>query len=380
MIYLDNSATTFPKPPQVIRAVDEAMRQYGFNPGRGGYRQSLRTAQKVYEIRGRIRRFFNVFDDTGVIFTSGCTEALNMALKGVLKKGDHVVISSLEHNAVLRPLYKMSESGEISYSIAAVVPGDDEQTLQNFREAINRRTKLFVCTHASNVFGTRLPTERLCALAHSNGILFCLDAAQSAGVFDIDMERDRYDFVCCAGHKYLYGPMGIGLLLLGNNNLIETLREGGTGSESSSLAMPRYYPDRLEAGTVNIPGIFGLGAGIGFVAQKGVSAIYYKEMKLIDSLCRQLKSVKGVTVFRDDLRADRSAPVLSLTVDGKDNEEIARKLSERAGICVRGGLHCAPLAHESVGTADTGTVRVAPSTFTTENDIRILTNSLRNLV
>lgn len=378
MIYLDNSATTYPKPPQVIRAVHEASSRYGFNPGRGGYRQSLKTAEKIYNVRTKAKDFFGVYDETGVIFTSGCTDALNTVIKGVLHKGDHVVISSLEHNAVVRPLYRLKEQGIITYSVAESGK-NDEETLQNFREKINSHTRLMICTHASNVFGSRLPVERLCALAHSNGILFCLDAAQSAGIFDIDLSRDGYDFVCCAGHKYLYGPMGIGLLLLGNDRIIDTLREGGTGSESSSFEMPRYYPDRMEAGTLNVPGIIGLGAGLSFVSRRGIDRIYRSESAWIRQLYRQLSSITSIKLYTEESKLDRNAPVLSFTVNGKDSEEIARILGESYDISVRGGLHCAPLAHQTVGTSETGTVRIAPSIFSTENDRLLLVNSLRKI-
>lgn len=378
MIYLDNSATTYPKPPQVIRAVHEASSRYGFNPGRGGYRQSLKTAEKIYNVRTKAKEFFGVYDETGVIFTSGCTDALNTVIKGVLHKGDHVVISSLEHNAVVRPLYRLKEKGIITYSVAESGK-NDEETLQNFREKINSHTCLMICTHASNVFGTRLPVERLCALAHSNGILFCLDAAQSAGIFDIDLSRDGYDFVCCAGHKYLYGPMGIGLLLLGNDRIIDTLREGGTGSESSSFEMPRYYPDRMESGTLNVPGIIGLGAGLSFVSRRGIDRIYRSESAWIRQLNRQLSSITSIKLYTEESKLDRNAPVLSFTVNGKDSEEIARILGESYDISVRGGLHCAPLAHQTMGTSETGTVRIAPSIFSTENDRLLLVNSLRKI-
>ena len=378
MIYLDNSATTYPKPPQVIRAVHEASSRYGFNPGRGGYRQSLKTAEKIYNVRTKAKEFFGVYDETGVIFTSGCTDALNTVIKGVLHKGDHVVISSLEHNAVVRPLYRLKEQGIITYSVAESGK-NDEETLQNFRERINSHTRLMICTHASNVFGTRLPVERLCALAHSNGVLFCLDAAQSAGIFDIDLSRDGYDFVCCAGHKYLYGPMGIGLLLLGNDRIIDTLREGGTGSESSSFEMPRYYPDRMEAGTLNVPGIIGLGAGLSFVSRRGIDRIYRSESAWIRQLYRQLSSITSIKLYTEESKLDRNAPVLSFTVNGKDSEEIARILGESFDISVRGGLHCAPLAHQTMGTSETGTVRIAPSIFSTENDRLLLVNSLRKI-
>lgn len=377
MIYLDNSATTYPKPPEVQRAVQSALRNFSFNPGRGGYRQSLTVAQKVFEARETVRSFFNLPTVESVIFTPGCTQALNMVIKGTLKRGDHVVISSLEHNAVARPLHQLQEKGWITYSVADVAVGDDEATLQNFRNAVNQKTRMFICTHASNVFGYRLPTERLCALAHSYQILFCLDAAQSAGVFPIDMQKDGYDFVCCAGHKYLYGPMGIGLLLLGNDSDVDSLIEGGTGSMSNELDMPDFYPDRLEAGTMNTAGVFGLQAGIRFVERMGMDHILQKEKKLIAVLYDRLKNYSQIRLYRNTVSEQYDAPVLSFTVEDVDSESVVRYLSEHGDIAVRGGLHCAPLAHRKMGTEDGGTVRISPSVFTNQADIQLLLNSLR---
>ncbi len=374
MIYLDNSATTYPKPLAIYQAVNNAVRMYGFNPGRGGYRQSIRASEKVFETRGIIKKFFNISSEENVIFTSGCTQSLNMVIKGVLKRGDHVVISSMEHNAVLRPVQKLSDNGIISYTVAEVT-ADNDETLENFRKAINNRTRLFICTHASNVFGIQLPVERLCALAHSYNIMFCLDAAQSAGVLPVDVQGDNYDFVCCAGHKYLYGPMGTGLLLINNDTLLDTLTEGGTGSQSAEAEMPLFYPDRLEAGTANIAGIIGLGAGVGFVSKRGIDNIYKKETRLIKALKERLNTLDKVTVYPNN----DGAPVLSFDMKGRNSEDIARYLSERSDIAVRSGLHCAPLAHKSMGTIDKGTVRISPSVFTTENDIKLLFNSLRKL-
>ena len=376
MIYLDNSATTYPKPPQVIRAVHSAVSTYSFNPGRGGYRQSIRTAQKVYETRETIADFFHAPSPESVIFTPGCTQSLNMVIKGVLKRGDHVVISSLEHNAVYRPLYQLSRMGEITFDIADVMIGDDEATIDHFRNAINQNTRMIICTHASNVIGCRLPTERLCALAHSYGILFCLDAAQSAGVFPIDMMSDGYDFVCCPGHKYLYGPMGIGLLLIGNDNTVEPLIAGGTGSVSAEPKMPDFYPDRLEAGTQNIAGILGLKAGVDFVRQRGIDRIRRKEQMMIDRLYRSLKHNDHLHFIGREGQEEVYAPVLAFTVDHTDSETFAEQLSQQYNIAVRGGLHCAPLAHKALHTSDRGVVRISPSVFTSSEEFNILRHAL----
>lgn len=378
MIYLDNSATTYPKPPEVIRAVNDAVRLYGFNPGRGGYRQSLQTAQKVYEAREMIADFFQAASPESVIFTPGCTHSLNMVIKGVLKPGDHVVISSLEHNAVVRPLYQLREKGLITFDCAEVMIGDNEATIENFRKVINQKTRLVICTHASNVFGYRLPVERLCALAHHYQILFCLDAAQSAGIFPIRMKDDGYDFVCCAGHKYLYGPMGIGLLLIGNDKDIKPLIAGGTGSLSAQMSMPDFYPDRLEGGTQNIPGIMGLKAGIDFVRKRGINNIYTKESRLLNRLYHSLKDSQHLRfIGRKDESVAAYAPVLAFFSDKIDSETIVRELSEQYHIALRGGLHCAPLAHEAIGTLENGAVRISPSIFTTEQELRLLRTALK---
>ncbi len=376
MIYLDNSATTFPKPASVIQAMNNASRNYSFNPGRGGYRQSLKASEIVYNTRSKVKSFFNALSEESVIFTYNCTHALNMAVKGVLNRGDHAVISSLEHNAVLRPIQRLADSGFITYTVAEVVPGDDEQTLDNFRKAINSRTRLFVCTHASNVFGIRLPVERLCALAHSYDIFFCLDAAQSAGLLDIDVSREKYDYVCCAGHKYLYGPMGTGILIVNNDTALKTLIEGGTGSESADSAMPLYYPDRLEAGTANVAGIAGLGAAIDYLSSKGIDNIVKRETRLVTGLKNKLQTIEGLKVYENY----DGVPVFSFSIDSFDSERVARYLSEHSDIAVRSGLHCAPLAHRQMGTLDSGTVRVAPGIFTTENDTQILFKTLRKMI
>ncbi len=379
MIYLDNAATTSPKPEIVIKEVNRALRHYSANPGRGGHSPSLAAAKAVFQTRSLVKDFFHASSEENVIFTSGCTHSLNTVIKGVLKQGDHVVISSLEHNAVLRPLYQLSQQGKIRYSIAKVTVGDDDATIDAFRSAINQHTRMLICTHASNVFGVRLPVERLCALAHSYGILFCLDAAQSAGVLDIDLAADGYDYVCCAGHKGLYGPAGIGLLLLNGGAPIAPLIEGGTGSESANLLMPDFYPDRLESGTLNIPGICGLGGGIRFIGQRGVNKIAEHEMRLIRMLYRNLSDTDRILLYTPQPDLSVSAPVLSFNIEGADSETVSEYLN-RHGVAVRAGLHCAPTAHESMGTVDSGTVRIAPSVFTTEHDIRLLLNAVKNFI
>ena len=336
---------------------------------------SMKAAQAVYKARSGLAAFFNVPQPENVIFTGNCTAALNTVIKGVLKPGDHVIISSMEHNSVLRPLESLKQRGVITYSIAKAGKTDDD-TVDAFRRAVNSRTRLIVCTHASNVFGTILPVRRLCALAHSYGILFCLDAAQSAGVLGIDMLDDGYDFVCCAGHKGLYGPMGTGLLLIRGGAVIDPLTEGGTGSASAEAVMPDYLPDRLESGTLNVPGIIGLSAGAGFVLQQGMESIYKKEIDHISYLHSALSSMKKIRLYTPHPHDRACAPVLSFAVDGADSETAAEYLSRDHGIAVRAGLHCAPLAHRHMGTEQGGTVRVAPSVFTTRRELQLFVNAL----
>ena len=374
MISLDNSATTYPKPDPVRRAVADAMVRFGANPGRAGHRMAMQTSEAVFRARETAAQFFHTDVET-VIFTPGCTQAINQALKGYLHSGDHAVISCLEHNAVYRPITAMQADG-VSFTVARVFPGDDDRTLESFASCIKSNTRLLVCTQASNVFGIRLPVERLAALAHEHGAAMLVDAAQSAGVVDIDLSRTPIDFLCCAGHKGLYGPMGTGLLIA--RERLDPIVEGGTGSQSASPFPPDEYPDRLEAGTPNTPGILGLAAGIRFVQQKTVARIFRHETALLTQLYRPLAHHPKLIWYGDPSQSDR-VPVLSLNVAGQSSEETAAQL-DRAGIAVRAGLHCAPLAHRWMGTADTGTVRVSVSAFSRPADINRLTQALRAVI
>ena len=339
---------------------------------------SVAASQLVYDTRSKLKDFFHARDVENVIFTPGCTASLNTVIKGVLQPGDHVVISSFEHNAVLRPLEKLRKNGTVTYTVAQVHT-DDEMTIASFREALNSRTRMIICTHASNVSGRILPVRRLCALAHANGILFCLDAAQSAGVLPIDLKDDGFDFVCCAGHKGLYGPMGTGVLLINCDTDLNTLIEGGTGSASADVSMPSYYPDRFESGTMNVPGMAGLGSGIDFIHHRGWNRIYEHEMRKMRLLYQHLAQNKRIHLYTPLPEDGVNAPVLSLNIDGIDCEKAAAILDERYQIAVRAGLHCAPLAHRSIGTLDTGTVRVAPSVFTTDEEIRRTAQALHKI-
>ncbi len=367
MIYLDNAATTWPKPLPVVRAMDEALRRYGANPGRGGHSMGLAASQEVYRCRETAARLFHLSDPSGVIFTLNCTMALNMVLKGLLRTGGRAVVSSLEHNAVMRPLNALSTSGPI-YDVARVAEGDDDATVEAFRRCIRPSTRVIVCTHASNVFGTRLPIRRLGQLAREYGLPFVVDAAQTGGVLPIDMEEDNIHFLCLAGHKGLYGPMGTGMLLCRGSYWLPPFIEGGTGSRSLELVQPSDLPDRLESGTPNTPGICGLRAGMELVLSRSPQRIARRESALMCRLYRRVKEVPRIRLYTGMPELERSAPVLSLNVEGYGSEKTAALLN-RQGIAVRAGLHCAPCAHQHYGTLPGGTVRFAPSLFTTEAEI-----------
>ena len=284
MIYLDNGATSFPKPLSVRQNVDISLKKFSANPGRSGHSLSLRAAKEIFECRKRLKELFNVNSEEEIIFTENCTMALNTVIFGLLSEGDHVLISSMEHNSVTRPLESLKDKG-VTYSTFDY-SYDDNETVDNVRNLIKPETKLVICTHASNVFGFRFPIERICALCHAYGILFCVDSAQSAGVFDIDVGTNQYDFVCMSGHKSLYGPMGTGVLILNNRNL-KPLLYGGTGTESVKKSQPEGLPEKFESGTQNMNGISGLKAGVDFVKNRGIKNIYNHEYKLAKAKSRR---------------------------------------------------------------------------------------------
>lgn len=370
MIYFDNGATTFPKPPAVEEAVLRAMRRYGANPGRSGHSMSLNTAVKVYECREAAADLFGAAEPEHVVFTHNCTHAINLAVKGILRPDDHVIISDMEHNSVLRPVHTLAERGIITYSVAKVSE-DEEETVAAFTELIQPNTRLIACIHGSNVWGIRLPVTRLGELARQCGILFLVDAAQTAGVVDIDVQRDSIDFLCAAGHKSLYGPSGTGLLVSALGNELDTLMEGGTGTMSADYSQPGDMPERLESGTVNTSGIIGLGAGIGYVKKMTIPVIYGHEMKLGGLIWERLNKMKGVRLYTRSLEKGVHLPVISFNIDGMPSEEVVGMLSDQ-GFALRGGLHCAPLAHRKMDTLRTGACRISIGAFNnTEQSLRL---------
>ncbi len=369
MIYLDNAATTFPKPAQVAVAMNRAMSKYGANPGRSGHDLSMAAAEEIYRCRETVADFFRADGPECVVFTLNCTQALNMVLKGFVKPGDHIVTSCLEHNAVSRPLQTLAHRVNVSFTEAQVTPGDNDATVDAFRQALKPNTSLIVCTHASNVWGIRLPVERIAALGREYGIPILVDAAQTAGVLPIDLADSGIDFLCTAGHKGLYGPMGTGILIAKNGEMLQTMIEGGTGTESASYLQPKTMPEHLESGTPNLAGIAGLRAGISFVRQKTVPVIFNHEMRLIAMLYDALAQNESITLYTPKPDLLHCVPVLSFNIAGKESEWVGQKLN-RAGIAVRAGLHCAPAAHKTMGTLQGGAVRIAPSVFTNESEVK----------
>lgn len=362
MIYFDNAATTFPKPRQVQQAVNSVFDRYGANPGRSGHKMSMQTAVKVYECREAAAALFHA-QVQDVIFASNCTHALNMGIKGCLFQGDHVIISDLEHNSVLRPVHTLAARGAIRYSVAKV-GRTDEETVAAFERLICPTTRLIACCHGSNIFGLRLPIAKIGAMAHRHGVLFLVDAAQTAGVVDIDIQRDNIDFLCTAGHKSLYGPSGTGLLITPHVEQMVTLMEGGTGSFSANYDMPGESPDRLESGTLNTAGILGLAAGIGYVRERGVANIYDYEMNIAKDIYTRLSRMEGVQLYTDGFEKGIHLPVIAFNIGEIPSEEVTDQLSQ-LGFALRGGLHCAPLAHRKMGTLETGAVRISVGSMNT---------------
>lgn len=366
MIYLDNAATTWPKPKETIAAMEECMRIAGANPGRGGHQLSLAAGRIILETREAIADLFNVEDPARVIFCGNATEALNLGLKGLVKPGDHVITSSMEHNATARPLHVLAKAGvEVTE-----IPGTEHGMLdpEDIAKAIKDNTKLIAVVHASNVTGSIVPVERIGQIARNSGIRFLVDAAQTAGYLDIDIAKMNIDLLAFTGHKSLYGPQGTGGLFVGPGLELSPIFQGGTGSKSESLEQPEDLPDRYESGTPNTPGIAGLGAGIRYIKSRGLDNIRAHEQGLLARLIDGLKQLKEIEIY-GIADPTKQVPVVSVNVKGQDSSEIAFALDRVFNIACRSGLHCAPAAHKTIGTLERGTVRFSISLFNTEDEI-----------
>lgn len=374
MIYLDNAATTFPKPAKVVSGITDCLTHYCANPGRSGHDMASKMASQIYETREAIAEFFNIADPLRVVFTSNATESLNLAIKGILKPGDHVVTTAMEHNSVLRPLK------ELEGIKVTVTPADKYGLVRasDIEASISPSTKLVICTHSSNVTGTLQPIKEIGRICRNKRVFFMVDAAQSAGLIPINVPLYNIDILACPGHKSLFGPPGTGFLYVRPGISLTPLKEGGTGTDSANLYQPRYFPEGYESGTLNGPGIIGLKEGLNFIKELGLNTIHQWEMHLIDMLTEGMKNLPGLQVY-GPLSSLQKTAVLSFNIKGMDCETAAEELNHRFGIAVRSGYHCAPLAHKAIGTYSIGAVRISPGIFTTEEDIRKTLAALRKL-
>ena len=369
MIYLDNAATSWPKPREVLKAMTDVLELAGGNPGRSGHLLSIEAARVMYRTREYIDNFFNSGNPMRVIFTSNATHAINLVVRGLLKPGDGVVTSSMEHNAVMRPLRDLEKKG-LALHVVPCTP-DGCLDVEDVSRAVDANTRLVVINHASNVVGTILPIAEVASIAHRVGAFVLVDTAQTAGAVPIDVQAMKIDLLAFTGHKSLMGPPGIGGLIIGGNvdtALIEPLMRGGTGSQSELEEHPERLPDKFESGTPNIVGVAGLYAGMQWVMERGIEAIRSHEKQLTRALITGLKSIPGVTVY-GTLEPEKSMAIVSFTIAGKRVSELALRLDEEFGIMARVGLHCAPAAHKSIGSFPEGTVRLAPGVFTTMEDV-----------
>lgn len=370
MIYLDNCATSWPKPEQVSAEMVDCLSEYCANPGRSGHQMAMKSQETVFDCRVKICTLFGLDNPSNVVFTHNATHALNIVIKGLLSPSDHAVVTSMEHNSVLRPLcatgamYDMAKADKNGY-----VNAEDIERL------IRPNTALIICTLSSNVCGSVQPFEEIALVAKRHNIPFLLDASQGAGSIDIDMKKMGIDYVACPGHKGLLGPTGTGVLCINSDRILNTLTEGGTGSQSKLLSQPMELPDRLESGTVNVVGIAGLSRGIDYIMERTPKQILLHENMLIDRLAERIKDIPRVRLV-GYMPKRRRAGVLSFVIDGMDSISIANRLNINYKIAVRAGFHCAYTAHVTLGTEKTGTVRVSTGPFSTIEDIDLIADAI----
>ena len=377
MIYLDNGATTFPKPKVVTDKIMECYLGYAGNPGRSGHKLAMKMDLEIYETREKICKLINGTEVLNVIFTFNATDSLNLAIKGVLEEGDHVITTSMEHNSVLRPLNQLRKEGKIELSI---VYADDKGYIdpQKIFEALTPNTKMIVTTHMSNVFGTIVDIKAIGDFCKENNILYLVDASQSIGVLDIDVQEMNIDLLAFPGHKALFGPMGTGALYIKEGIIVKPLKEGGTGSYSHSIDQPDLYPDSLESGTPNGVGIIALGKGIDFINEVGLENIRNHEISLKNHFIKLLKDNEDVILY--GTLDDRQGAVVSLNVKDMDSSEISYILSDEFDIYTRPGFHCAPLAHKTMGTEELGAIRFSFGYYNTLEEVEKTVEALLNII
>ena len=375
MIYFDNAATTQHKPECVVRAVTEALCNLG-NPGRSIHGGSMTASRIVFDARLALAQLFGAESPHRIAFTANSTEALNMAIKGILNPGDHVITTALEHNSVLRPLYEMEEKGvELT-----ILPADPLGRLryEELEPSIRENTKAILCTHGSNLTGNLVDIRRIGRIAKQHGLLFVVDASQTAGVFPIDVQQMHIDILCFTGHKSLLGPQGTGGLYVRTGVTVRPLLSGGSGVQTYLRRHPPQMPTALEAGTLNAHGIAGLLAAVGYINETGIDTIREAEQLLMWDFYDQVSKIPGITVYGDFSHKDR-CPIVTLNVRDYDSGQVSDHLSEEYGIATRPGAHCAPLMHQTLGTAEQGAVRFSFSHYNTKEEIKIAVAALQEL-
>ena len=376
-IYLDNAATSFPKPKEVATAVYDFMVNNGTSSGRGSYKKAMQSDYIVYECRKLIGKLFNFDNPKKVIFTSNVTDSLNIAMRGILKENDHVITSSLEHNAVWRCLKTLER--DINIKIDTVECSKDGITnQQDIKKYIKKDTALIVFTQASNVLGTIQPIREIGAIAREHNIPFLVDSAQSAGAMKIDVKEDNIDILAFTGHKSLLGPMGTGGLIINTDIDIKPLKAGGTGGDSAYEYQPDYYPNHLETGTSNVSGIAGLREAIKFLNREGIENIHNKEKELTKYALEKLETVKDIEIYGPK-DCEKMLSVISFNIKDKRPEDVGSILDQKYDIMLRAGLHCAPTAHSVIGTKERGTLRIGLGYFNEKEDIDKLVEALNNL-
>lgn len=378
MLYFDNAATSFPKPFPVRKASGNAFLYYGANPGRSGHVMGMETARKVFFAREKAAELFGISKSENLVFTKNCTEGINAVLMSIGKEGGHFIISDLEHNSVLRPLYELKNRGAIDFSVAETFESNPEATVKSYEKLIRSDTRMLVATGESNVFGIKLPIKQIAKAAREHGILFMLDGAQLAGSGKIDMEKDGMDFFCAPGHKGLLGPMGTGILGTTRPELLEPLIFGGTGSSSLLPHQPEGLPEMLESGTLNVPGICGLSAGIDIILSEGAENIGKREVFLSEILFSELSKMKNISLYTAFPEFETHGAVISFNLGDLTGEETAALLSEK-GVASRGGFHCAALAHQKMNTEKRGTCRLSIGFMNTEKEILKLAGIIHGL-
>ena len=373
MIYMDNAATSWPKPQCVIEAMENCLVNFCANPGRSGHEMALKSGRVVYDCRCLVADMFGLYSPENVIFTQNATQALNIVIKGLLDHTSHTVITSMEHNSVLRPV---ASSGAMYDVVEA--DGYGYVKSEDVEKFIKPNTSLIICTLSSNVCGSVQPYEEIALVAKKHNIPFLLDASQGAGNISVNMTKSQIDFLAAPGHKGLLGPTGTGVLCINSSARLKSFMEGGTGSDSKLIIQPEYLPDRFESGTVNVVGIAGLKAGIEYIKKLGTDYIAEREKHLEQKLVENLSLIRGISLKGYDSSRKR-CPVISFVIDGKDSMVTSNRLNVEYNIALRAGFHCAYTAHKSIGTDAVGTIRVSPGIFNSVKDMDALSMAVKEI-